>query len=71
MIEINTVKIVIHINVIKMTDITLCTKVNLLFLYNIELNTNDTPMNEILLSIIFIKDKDNIITLSDWEFQSI
>ena len=49
MIEINTVKIIIHINVIKMTDITLCTKVNLLFLYNIELNTNDTPMNEILL----------------------
>ena len=52
-----------------MTNITLCTKVNLLFLCNIELNTNDTQMNENLFSIIFINDKANIITLSDWEFQ--
>ena len=51
-----------------MTNITLCTKVNLLFLCNIELNTNDTQMNENLFSIIFINDRDNIITLSDWEF---
>ena len=71
MIVVNIVKIIIYINVIKMTNITLCTKVNLLFLCNIELNTNDTQMNENLFSIIFINDKSNIITLSDWEFQSI
>ena len=51
-----------------MTNIILCTKVNLFFLYNIELNINDTQMNENLFSIIFINDRDNIITLSDWEF---
>ena len=68
MIVVNIVKIIIHINVIKMTNIILCTKVNLFFLYNIELNINDTQMNENLFSIIFINDKDNIITLSDWEF---
>jgi hypothetical protein len=31
MIVVNIVKIIIYINVIKMTNITLCTKVNLLF----------------------------------------
>jgi hypothetical protein len=46
----------------------LCTKINLLFLNSIELNTNDTQMNENLFSIIFINDKTNIITLNDWEF---
>jgi len=35
-----------------MSNITLCTKINLLFLFNIELNTNDTQMNENLFSII-------------------
>ena len=34
MIVVNIVKIIIHINVIKMTNNTLYTKVNLLFLYN-------------------------------------
>ena len=51
-----------------MTNIILCTKVNLLFLYNTELNINDTQMNGNLFSIIFINGRANIITLRDWEF---
>ena len=50
-----------------MTNIILCTKVNLFFLYNIELNINDTQITK-TYSLIFINDRDNIITLSDWEF---
>jgi hypothetical protein len=48
MIVVNIVKIIIHTNVIKMTNITLYTKVNLLFLYNIELNTNNTQMKNLV-----------------------
>jgi hypothetical protein len=39
MIVVNIVKIIIYINVIKMTNNTLYTKVNLLFLCNIELSS--------------------------------
>ena len=38
MIVVNIEKIIIYINVIKMTNNTLYTKVNLLFLWNIELS---------------------------------
>lgn len=57
MIVVNIVKIIIYINVIKMTNITLYTKVNLLFLYNIDLNTNDTQMKNLVFHnkcILFI-----------------